>query len=400
MDMNLSKDLETFRDEVRHFCREVVPADIKSKVKTERFSLSAEDQKLFARLLYAQGGWSCPGWPQEWEGPGWSYPQQYLFERELSLGDAPRINQFGSSMLGPALMEFGTDEQKQRFLPPIVRGDVLWCQGYSEPEAGSDLASLQCKAVREGDEYVINGSKIWTSDAHLSDWLFGLFRTDSSGKKQQGITVLLMDMNTPGIEVRPIIKFDGMHEVNQTFFTDVRVPVEQRLGDENDGWTVAKHILGNERFGTAEVSRTAVSVERLREIASTQRKDGESLIDDDSFATRLAQAEIDLKVLETTEMRFLFGQGGPDAMSFEASMLKIKGTEAQQMISELTVEALAYYAQPSVPEQLEHGYNDELVGGWETGYAARSYFALRAASIYSGSNEIQRNILTKMVLGL
>ena len=398
--MDMSKDLATFRDDVRRFCREKIPQDIKTKVRTERFSLSAEDQKLVARLLYEQGGWSCPAWPKEWEGPGWSYQQQYIFERELSLGDGPRINQFGASMLGPALMEFGTPEQQQRFLPPIVRGDVLWCQGYSEPGAGSDLASLQCKAVREGDEYVINGSKIWTSDAHLSDWLFGLFRTDSSGKKQQGITVLLMDVHTPGIEVRPIIKFDGTHEVNQTFFTDVRVPVDQRVGDENDGWTVAKHILGNERFGTAEVSRTTVSVERLKQIAATQLKDGVSLMDDESFTSRLAQAEIDLKVLETTEMRFLFGEGGPDAMSFEASMLKIKGTEVQQVISELTVEALAYYAQPSVGEQLEYGYNDEMIGGWETGYAARSYFALRAASIYSGSNEIQRNILTKMVLGL
>ena len=267
-------------------------------------------QKTFARLLYEQGGWSCPGWPKEWGGPGWSYPQQYIFERELSLGDAPRINQFGTSMLGPALMEFGTEEQKQRFLPPIVRGEVLWCQGYSEPNAGSDLASLGCKAVRESDEYVINGSKIWTSDAHLSDWLFGLFRTDSSGKKQQGITVLLMDVNSPGIEVRPLIKFDGLHEVNQTFFDDVRVPVDQRVGDENDGWTVAKHILGNERFGTAEVSRTTVSVERLKRIAAEQSKDGVSLLDDESFATRLAEAEIALTVVESTEKRFLFGEGG------------------------------------------------------------------------------------------
>ena len=191
-----------------------------------------------------------------------------------------------------------------------------------------------------------------------------------------------------------------MHELNQTFFNDVRVPVDQRVGDENDGWTVAKHILGNERFGTAEVSRTTVSVKRLKQIAAIQKKDGAPLLKDDSCARRLAQAEMDLQVLETTEMRFLFGEDGPDAMGFEASMLKIKGTEVQQIISELTVEALAYYAQPSVPEQREHGYNDELVGGWETGYAARSYFSLRAASIYSGSNEIQRNILTKMVLGL
>ena len=399
METNYPPELETFRDEVRDFVRGL-PEHLRIKTRSERYSLGAEDQKLFTRLLYQQGGWSCPGWPKEWGGPGWSYPQQYIFERELALGDAPRINQFGSSMLAPALMEFGTKAQKQRFLPPVAKGEVLWCQGYSEPNAGSDLASLKCRATRDGDEYVINGSKIWTSDAHFSDWLFGLFRTDSSGKKQFGITVLLVDLKTPGIEIRPIVKFDGLHELNQTTFTDVRVPVEQRIGEENEGWTIAKHILGNERFGTAEVSRSVASLERLKQIAAIERQDGHPLIENEDFGASIAQTEIELLALEATEKRFLFGPGGPDAMGPEASLLKIRGTVIQQRVAELTMEAMAYYAHPSVPEQLEPGYNDELVGAWEAGYVSRSYFALRATSIYSGSNEIQKNIIAKAVLGL
>ena len=399
MDINYSPEIESFRDEVRKFTANL-PEHLRTKTRTERFSLGADDQRQFIRLLHAQGGWSCPGWPSEHGGPGWSYPQQYVFERELSLGDAPRINQFGSGMLGPAIMEFGTDAQKQTHLPKILSGDVLWCQGYSEPGSGSDLASLTCRAVRDGDEYVINGSKIWTSDAHLSDWLFGLFRTDSSGKKQHGITVLLMDLKTPGIEVRPIVKFDGLHELNQTFFTDVRVPVANRVGEEHQGWTVAKHILGNERFGTAEVSRTVASLVRLKRLAESEVANGAPLSEDPEFATDVVEIEMELRALELTEQRFLFGPGGPDEMGAEASLLKIRGTEIQQRLSDLTMQALGYYAHAFVPEQLEPGYNQELVGPWEAGYASRSYFALRAASIYSGSNEIQKNIIAKAVLGL
>jgi len=400
MNETISPELEAFRDEVRQFVREQLPEHLRTKSRTERFSLGADDQKLFLRMLYEQGGWSCPGWPREWGGPGWSYPRQYVFERELSLGYAPRINQFGSCMLAPALMKFGTDAQKQHHLPQILKGETLWCQGYSEPNAGSDLASLKCRAERVGDEYIINGTKLWTSDAHFSDWLFGLFRTDSSGKKQFGITVLLVDLKTPGVEVQPIIKFDGQHELNQTFFSDVRVPVENCVGEENDGWTIAKHILGNERFGTAEVSRSTAMLGRLKEIAAREVANGAPLGENGDFADDVAHAGLELQALEYTEQRYLFGPGGPDAMGPEASLLKVRGTEIQQRIAELTMHALAYYAQPSVPEQLEHGFNDELIGSWETGYSARSYFALRAASIYSGSNEIQKNIIAKAVLGL
>ena len=241
---------------------------------------------------------------------------------------------------------------------------------------------------------------MWTSDGHHADWMFGLFRTDNSGKKQHGITVLLVDMRTPGIELRPILTFDGGHETNQTFFDDVRVPVGNRLGEEHLGWTVAKYILGLERFGTAEVSRSQSSLARLKRIAQDQPSSGGRLVDDEDFADAIAEVELELRALELTEQRFLFGPGGPDAMGAEASMLKIRGTEVQQRITELTAEALGYYAQAHVPEQLTEGYNEEPVGPTPAGYAARSYFNMRKTSIYSGSNEIQKNIIAKAVLGL
>ena len=393
-------ELEAFRQQVRQFVRNKLPKDLRTRQRTERFSLEAADQKLFLNLLYEQGGWTCPGWPAEWGGPGWSYPQQFLFERELSLGYAPRLNLAGCNMIGPALMEFGTEQQKQQHLPGILKGEVLWCQGYSEPNAGSDLAALKCRAQRVGDEYVINGSKMWTSDAHECDWIFGLFRTDSTGKKQHGITVLVLDMRTPGVEIRPIIKFDGLHELNETVFNDVRVPVANRVGDEHDGWTIAKYILGYERFGTAEVSRSEAMLTRLKSIAAREHSDGHTLLEEPAFSDAIAHTEIELRSLEATEQRYLFGPQGPDAMGPEASLLKVRGTEIQQYIAELTFNALAYYGVPNVPEQLDPGFNQGIVGSWETGYAARSYFALRAASIYSGSNEIQKNIISKAVLGL
>ena len=399
MDIEYSPTLAAFRNEVRTFCRDKVPEEFKRKVRQEG-DVEGKDAKRWVRILDEQGGWSCPGWSKALGGPGWSYEQQYVFERELALNDAPRVPLFGCGMIGPALIEYGSDAQKQKFLPAIRNGDILWCQGYSEPNSGSDLASLQTRAVRDGDEYVINGTKLWTSDGHNSDWMFGLFRTDSSGKKQHGITVILLDMKTPGIELRPILTFDSGYETNQTFFTDVRVPVSHRLGEEDQGWTVAKYILGLERFGTAEVSRSQASIERLKRVAGTEVSGGGRLIDEPDFADQIAETELDLRGLELTEQRFLFGPGGPDAMGAEASMLKIRGTEVQQRITELTVEALGYYAHAFVPEQLEEGYNEEPVGPVATGYASRTYFNMRKTAIYSGSNEIQKNIIAKAVLGL
>ena len=400
MELKFAPELDSFREEVRRFVEEKIPSELKERTRHEEFELTNEEQKEYVRLLNEQGGWSCPPWPTERGGPGWSHEQQYVFERELALNDAPRVPLFGSNMLGAAVLEFGTEAQKSYFLPKIVSGEIIWCQGYSEPGAGSDLASLQCRAVREGDDYVINGSKLWTSDGHNADWMFGLFRTDSSGKKQFGITVLLLPMNTPGLELKSIGTFDGGAETNATFFDNVRVPVANRLGEENQGWTVAKHILGNERFGTAEVSRSAASLARLKILASSQTNGRETLINDETFAQSMAEAEIALTTLEATEHNFLFGSGGPDAMGPEASMLKIQGTIVQQRILELTMEAIGYYGLPDVPEQLDSGNNQEQVGPEAAGYASRTYFNMRKTSIYSGSNEIQKNIIAKAVLGL
>ena len=399
MEIAYRPETTTLREEVRAFCRDEVPEEFKHKVRHEG-EIEGEDTRRWVRLLYRKGGWSAPGWSRQMGGPGWTYEQQYVFERELALNDAPRIPVFGAGMIGPAIIEFGTREMQEKFLPAILKGDILWCQGYSEPNAGSDLASLQTSAVRDGDHYVLNGTKMWTSEGHFADWMFGLFRTDSSGRKQQGITVLLVDMKTPGIELRPICTFDGGQEVNQTFFDDARVPVANRLGEEDRGWSVAKYILGLERFGTAEVSRSRASFGRLKRIARGEASSGGRLIEERDFADAMAQVELELRALELTEQRFLFGPGGPDAMGAEASMLKIRGTEVQQRITELTVEALGYYAHPWVPEQLAEGYNETPVGPAPAGYAARSYFNMRKTSIYSGSNEIQKNIIAKAVLGL
>jgi alkylation response protein AidB-like acyl-CoA dehydrogenase len=400
MEISFDSKNDALRQEVRAFLAEKLPEDLRLMGLHERMDLTPEQQKRWARLLADQGGWGCPGWPKEHGGPGWSFEEQYLFERELALGDAPRLPIFGPTMIGQAVIEYGTDEQKARFLPAILSGEILFCQGFSEPNAGSDLAALKCHAAWEGEAYIINGSKIWTSDGHFADWMFGLFRTDGSGKKQHGITVLLLPMDSPGIEVRPLVTFDGTHEVNQTFFTDVRVPVSGRLGEEHRGWAVAKYILWFECFGTAEVSRSVVSLERLKSLARGVGRGGGPLIEDSAFAARIAEAGVELRALELLEQHFPFGPGGPDAMGPEASMLKIRGTEVQQKISELTMEALGGYSLPFVPEQLEEGYNEGPVGLMETGYAARSYFNLRKSSIHSGSNEIQKNILAKAVLGL
>ena len=399
MDISYRPETEAFREQVRAFCRDKVPDEFKRKVRNEG-EICGADAKRWIRILYEQGGWSCPSWSEELGGPGWTYEQQYILDRELAEHGAPRVPLFGAAMLGPAIIEFGSDHLKRKFLPAILKGELLWCQGYSEPNSGSDLASLQTRAVRDGEEYVINGTKMWTSEGHFADWMFGLFRTDSSGVKQSGITVLLLDMRSPGLELRPILTFDGDHETNQTFFTDVRVPVGHRLGEEHEGWNVAKYILGMERFGTAEVSRSSASLGRLRRIAATEACNAGRLSEDPGFADQITQVEMDLRALELTEQRFLFGPGGPDAMGAEASMLKIKGTEVQQRITELTMEALGHYAHAFVPEQLEDGYNEEPVGPVATGYASRSYFNMRKTSIYSGSNEIQKNIIAKAVLGL
>jgi alkylation response protein AidB-like acyl-CoA dehydrogenase len=398
MDIKFSVEAEAFRDEVRRFIRENLPAGIRAAVQAERMDVPAQEQRHWQRIL-ADRGWGAPSWPKEHGGAGWTDEQFYIFERELALNDAPRPLSFGIQMLGPTLLHFGNEAQKRKFLPGTLRGDILWCQGYSEPNAGSDLASLRTKAVLEGDHYVVNGSKIWTTDAHHADWMFGLFRTDSSGKKQEGITFLLLDMKSPGLTVRPLIMFEGTHEVNQVFFDNVKVPVAQRVGEEGKGWTIAKYLLSLERFGTAEVSRTLASIARLKRLAARVPAGEGTLLDDPDFAQRLADAEMELRALELTELRFLFAPGG-EAGGAEASMLKIRGTEIQQEVFGLTVEALGHYAQ-AAPGTGAAEVPAELLAEFRRGAAAsRTHFNFRKTSIYAGSNEIQKNIIAKAVLGL
>jgi hypothetical protein len=390
-------ELKAFEEEARDFIRSNLPPDIRAKVAEERMDLTREDQQRWHKILHSKG-WACPSWPVAYGGTGWSDEQSYIFEREIALCNAPRPMTFGTGMLGPTAIEFGTEEQKARILPGIVNGDVFWCQGFSEPNAGSDLASLQTRAERRDDHYIVNGSKIWTSDGHIADRMFGLFRTDSSGRKQQGITFLTLDMKVAGITVVPIRTFDGGHEVNQVFFEDVRVPLEDRLGEENDGWKLAKYLLGLERFGTAEVSRSMASMNRLKLLAHRLPAGGGRLIEDRDYARRLAEAESELRALELTEMRFLFGPGGADALGAEASMLKVRGTEVQHLILELMVEALAGHAHLDIGDLEASG--DAPAGPREARYASRAYFNFRKTAIYSGSNEIQKNIIAKAVLGL
>ncbi len=392
-----TRELCAFRAEVRDFIRSNLPDEIRAKVAEERMDLTREDMQRWHKILQSKG-WGCPSWPVAHGGTGWSDEQSYIFEREIALADAPRPMVFGTGMLGPTAIEYGTEEQKERILPGIASGDVVWCQGFSEPNSGSDLASLQTRAVRDGERYVVNGSKIWTSDGHFADRMFGLFRTDSSGRKQQGITFLTLDMKVPGITVTPIITFDGGHEVNQVFFEDVEVPVEDRLGEEHDGWKLAKYLLGMERFGTAEVSRSMASCKRLRELACRIPAGEGMLIDDRDFARRMAEAETELRALELTEMRFLFGPGGADALGAEASMLKVRGTEVQHLLLELAMEAVAHHARVDVGDLEENAGCP--AGPGEARYVSRAYFNFRKTAIYSGSNEIQKNIIAKAVLGL
>ncbi|MEM7428359.1 MAG: acyl-CoA dehydrogenase family protein [Pseudomonadota bacterium] len=391
--MRFAEDIESFRSEVRDYVRTRLPDDIRSMCAEERMDLPKEAQRRWHRIL-AEKGWAVPTWPVEHGGPGWSDEQHYVFEREVALADAPRSMVYGTGMLGPTIIEYGTERQKREILPRIVSGDDFWCQGFSEPGAGSDLASLKCQAERKSDRYVINGSKIWTSEANIADRMFGLFRTDSSGKKQYGITFLLLDMTSAGVEVRPIQTFDGGGiEINQVFFTDVEVPVEDRVGEEHEGWGLAKYLLSLERFGTAEVSRSLATLDRLKRFAANRLRGNQPLIKDPEFAARLTRIEIELRAVELTELRLLFGDGPAGA---EASLLKLKGTEVQNDILELLHDAVGPHAlmDPRIAAE------DRPAAPEEARYAARAHFNFRKTMIYAGSNEIQRNIMAKAVLGL
>ena len=399
MDLSYTPDELTFQDELRRFLHDELPGDISDKVRNGR-ALTKADMERWHSILNARG-WLAQNWPKTFGGAEWSAVQRHIYDVEAAAAGAPRIVPFGLSMLGPVLQKFGSKAQQAHWLPRILDGSDWWCQGYSEPGAGSDLASVKTTAVRDGDHYVINGQKTWTTLAQHADWGFFLCRTDpNAAKPQEGISFILIDMNTPGIEVRPIITIDGGHEVNEVWLTDVRVPVENRVGEENQGWTYAKFLLAHERSGIAGVARSKRGIERLRSIASTEVLDGEPLIEDDSFARKISQLEIDLTALEFTELRTLARESAGKGPGPESSILKVKGTEIQQRLTELTLEAVGNYGAPYFRGFPEDGSNEFPIGPDYAHYAAPNYFNFRKTSIYGGSNEIQRNIITKMILGL
>ena len=398
MDLSFTPEEEAFREEVRAFLREKLPARISNKVLNGQH-LGKQDMEEWHAILNARG-WLANHWPVEWGGTGWTVMQRFIFDVETALAHAPRIIPFGLSMLAPVLIKYGNEAQKRHWLPRILDGSDWWCQGYSEPGAGSDLASLKTSAVRDGDHYVVNGQKTWTTLGQYADMIFCLVRTSSEGRKQEGISFLLIDMKTPGIEVRPIKLLDGDYEVNEVFFTDVRVPVENLVGEENRGWTYAKYLLTYERTNIAGVGSSMAAFERLKQVARTQRRNGRPLAEDPQFAARLARLEIDLENMKTTNLRVLDAAGHGAAPTAESSMLKIRGTEIRQTITDLMRRAAGAYAQPFVAEALEAGYNGPPVGPDFAAPVAGQYFNNRKLSIFGGSNEVQREIITKAILEL
>ncbi|WP_288904542.1 acyl-CoA dehydrogenase family protein [uncultured Sneathiella sp.] len=398
MDLSFSKEDLAFRDEVREFLATSLPADVKDRCD-RGLHPTKEGQTRWQKILNEKG-WMAPNWPVEYGGTGWTITQKYIAAQEFGYAAAPVATPFGVSMVGPVIYTFGNQEQKDYYLPRILNSDDWWCQGYSEPGSGSDLASLQTKAVRDGDDYIVNGQKIWTSYAHYADMIFCLVRTDSSAKQQEGISFLLIDMKTPGITVKPIIGIDKEHSLNEVFFEDVRVPVANRIGEENKGWTYAKFLLGNERTSIARVGRSKRQVERLKEIAKAERCGGRPLSEDTDFINKLTRIEVDLMALEYTELRMLSMIANGKQLSAEPSLLKIKGTEIQQRLTSLLVESLGMYGAPYEAERSYAGRNEAPVGPDYANGPMAEHLYLRAATIYGGSNEIQRNIVSKMVLGL
>ena len=398
MDLNFTAEETAFREQVRSFMQEKLPADIRKKV-LGGLIVERDDYVRWQRILHEQG-WAAPAWPQQFGGTGWNATQQYIFEEESAAAGAPRAVPFGLKMVAPVIMAFGSPAQQQRFLPKILSAEEWWCQGYSEPGAGSDLASLKMRAAREGNEYVLNGQKTWTTLGQYADWIFCLVRTDFEAKAQRGISFLLVKMDTPGITVRPIITMDGAHEVNEVYFENVRVPVENLIGEENKGWTYAKFLLGHERTNIAGIGIAKRELGRLKRVALQEQKNGKPLLKDPMFAARVAQVEVDLTALEITNLRVLSAEAEHRAPGPEASILKIKGTEIQQAITELLTQAVGPYALQLRREAMAAGYQGEHIGPDYATPLAAGYLNMRKLSIYGGSNEIQKNIISQMILGL
>jgi len=400
MDLNYSDEDLAFREEVRAFLAANLPPDLQHKVRSH-LRLSKDDSVRWHKILAAQG-WVAPGWPVEFGGPGWTPTQRHIFEEECARAGTPQIMPFGVNMVAPVIMAFGSPEQKAHYLPRILSCEDWWCQGYSEPGAGSDLASLKTTAVRgtdsDGEHYIVNGQKTWTTLAQHADMIFCLVRTDTGVRKQEGISFLLIDMHSPGITVRPIIMLDEDHEVNEVFFDNVRVPAANLVGQENRGWTYAKYLLGHERTGIAAVGRSKRELAFLKGLAARESKNGKPLIEDPLFAAKLAHLEIELMALEMTVLRVL--ARADKAPGPEASVLKVRGTDIQQMLTELMMEAVGPMALPFDPAYLEGASEHSVFDDDAAAPLASYYFNYRKTSIYGGSNEIQRNIITQMILGL
>ena len=393
MDLAFTPEEQAFRDEIRTWVRANLPEDIAHKVRND-LHLTRDDMQRWAKIL-GKKGWLGYGWPTEFGGPGWSAVQKHLFEEECALACTPRIVPFGPVMVAPVIMAYGTPEQHKRFLPGIASGEVWWSQGYSEPGSGSDLASVKTRAERVGDKYIVNGQKTWTTLGQYGEWIFCLVRTSNEGKPQTGISFLLIDMKSPGVTVRPIKLLDGGHEVNEVFFDNVEVPADQLIGEENKGWTYAKHLLSHERTNIADVNRAKRELERVKRIAKA-----EGVWEDQRFRDQIALLEIDVIALEMLVLRVLSAmKSGKNPLDI-AGLLKIKGSEIQQRYAELMMLAAGPYSLPYVHEAMEAGYQGDFPGGvLSNAPLAATYFNMRKTTIYGGSNEVQRNIVAQTVLG-
>lgn len=401
MDLDLSPADLAFRQEVRDFLSEAFTPELCAAARKQAgvFAEPALNRR-WQQALHRRG-WVAPAWPVEYGGTGWSVVQRYIFDTECALAGTPALPAMGLQMCAPVIMRYGTQEQKAFFLPRILSGEHYWCQGYSEPGSGSDLASLQCRAERDGDDYVVNGTKIWTTHAHVANWMFLLVRTNADVKPQAGISFLLLDMSTPGISVRPIITISGEHEVNQVFFDNVRIPVANRMGEENAGWTVAKYLLEFERGG-AYAPRIRGLLQQIRALAALEDNgEGGALVEEQAFSRKLHEMEIALMALDMTERRTISqlstGRSAGDAV---ASMLKLMGTETLQRATGLALEAVGVYAQPSQRAALGEGANEPAIGPEGVATVTARYLNTRASTIFGGSSEIQRNILARAALGL
>lgn len=399
MNLEFSDKDEAFRQEIVEFLDSSWPKEQRARGQTgQRPEFNRENYIAWHKKLHERG-WAAPAWPVAHGGTDWTPTQRYIFNQEMARAETFPSLAFNTSMVGPVIYAFGNDQQKKRFLPPTLACDIWWCQGYSEPGSGSDLASLKTKAVRKGDHYIINGSKTWTTFAQYADWIFCLVRTASDVKQQEGISFLLIDMKTPGITIKPIITLGGDHEVNEVFFEDVKVPVENRIGEENKGWTYAKFLLTHERSNIAGVHQSQRKLEKLKEVAADPAfyPEGALLAADTDFQRKISEIEIDLMALEFTELRSLANEESGNGPGAESSILKIRGSEIQQRISHLAVEIAGHYA---LPYQRHLGHNEFAAGPDHTVDAAAGYFNYRKTTIYGGSNEIQRNIIAKAILGL